>query len=189
MEGSVLSFLKAEWKVSDTGSAHWASSIDLVTVSTIIVIVLCFLIKMCYIFPSFFQAILLLIIFSLFYSSYSVTDYCFPLFSGYSVTDYFFPLFFRLFCYWLYFPSLFRLFCYWLFFPSFFQAILLLIILVMRKRIGLVVALFYEAGELLSSVPLLLVQPLWTFLLLIAFFFYWVLILAHLATSGSFYFF
>jgi hypothetical protein len=28
MEGSVLSFLKAEWKVSDTGSAHWASSFD-----------------------------------------------------------------------------------------------------------------------------------------------------------------
>ena len=26
MEGCVLSFLKAEWKVSDTGSAHWASS-------------------------------------------------------------------------------------------------------------------------------------------------------------------
>ena len=26
MEGSVLSLLKAEWKVSDTGSAHWASS-------------------------------------------------------------------------------------------------------------------------------------------------------------------
>jgi hypothetical protein len=26
MGGSVLSFLKAEWKVSDTGSAHWASS-------------------------------------------------------------------------------------------------------------------------------------------------------------------
>lgn len=62
-------------------------------------------------------------------------------------------------------------------------AILLLIILVMRKRIGLVVALFYEAGDLLSSVPLLLVQPLWTFLLLMAFFFYWVIILAYLATS------
>jgi len=26
MEGSVLSFLKAEWKVNNTGSAHWASS-------------------------------------------------------------------------------------------------------------------------------------------------------------------
>jgi hypothetical protein len=30
MEGSVLSFLKAEWKVSDTGSAHWASSLYIV---------------------------------------------------------------------------------------------------------------------------------------------------------------
>jgi hypothetical protein len=27
MEGSVLSFLKAEWKVSDTGSVGWASSL------------------------------------------------------------------------------------------------------------------------------------------------------------------
>jgi hypothetical protein len=27
MEGSVLSFLRSEWKVSDTGSAHWASSL------------------------------------------------------------------------------------------------------------------------------------------------------------------
>jgi hypothetical protein len=31
MEGSVLSFLKAEWKVSDTGSAHWASSYIMIT--------------------------------------------------------------------------------------------------------------------------------------------------------------
>ena len=27
MEDSVLSFLKAEWKVSNTGSAHWAASV------------------------------------------------------------------------------------------------------------------------------------------------------------------
>jgi hypothetical protein len=27
MEGSVTSFLKGEWKVSDTGSAHWTSSL------------------------------------------------------------------------------------------------------------------------------------------------------------------
>ena len=26
MEGSIVSFLKAQWKMSDTGSAHWASS-------------------------------------------------------------------------------------------------------------------------------------------------------------------
>lgn len=55
----------------------------------------------------------------------------------------------------------------------------------MRKRVGLVVALFYEAGDCLSAVPLLLVQPLWTFLLLMAFFFYWVIILAYLSTSGK----
>ena len=30
MEGSVLNFLKAEWKVSDTGSAHSASSLYIV---------------------------------------------------------------------------------------------------------------------------------------------------------------
>jgi hypothetical protein len=29
MEGSVLSFLKTKWKVSDTGSAHLASSLIL----------------------------------------------------------------------------------------------------------------------------------------------------------------
>ncbi|XP_052074053.1 choline transporter-like protein 1 isoform X3 [Mytilus californianus] len=66
---------------------------------------------------------------------------------------------------------------------SILTVILLLIILVMRKRVGLVVALFYEAGDCLSTVPLLLVQPLWTFLLLMAFFFYWVIILAYLSTS------
>ena len=27
MEGSVLSFFKAEWKVGDTGSVYWASSL------------------------------------------------------------------------------------------------------------------------------------------------------------------
>jgi hypothetical protein len=32
MEGSVLSFLKAEWKVSDTGSVQcWASSLTVLT--------------------------------------------------------------------------------------------------------------------------------------------------------------
>jgi hypothetical protein len=31
--GSVLSFFKAEWKVSDTGSAHWASSLFTVCLS------------------------------------------------------------------------------------------------------------------------------------------------------------
>jgi hypothetical protein len=29
MEGSVLSFLKAEWKVRDTGSAHWENGLSI----------------------------------------------------------------------------------------------------------------------------------------------------------------
>jgi hypothetical protein len=36
MEGSVLSFLKAERKVSDTGSAHWASSFFFIAMEIIL---------------------------------------------------------------------------------------------------------------------------------------------------------
>ncbi|KAH3695270.1 choline transporter-like protein 1 isoform X1 [Dreissena polymorpha] len=61
--------------------------------------------------------------------------------------------------------------------------ILLLIILVMRKRIGLVVALFKEAGKCIASMPCLLVQPIWTFIMLLGFFMYWVIVLAFLSTS------
>ena len=66
------------------------------------------------------------------------------------------------------------------------QVILLLIILVMRKRIGLVVALFKEAGKCIASMPCLLVQPIWTFIMLLGFFMYWVIVLAFLSTSGKY---
>ncbi|PIK45519.1 hypothetical protein BSL78_17623 [Apostichopus japonicus] len=39
--------------------------------------------------------------------------------------------------------------------------LILLILLVMRKRIALVVALFKEAGKVIASIPLLLLQPIW----------------------------
>ncbi|XP_014662607.1 PREDICTED: choline transporter-like protein 1 [Priapulus caudatus] len=45
-------------------------------------------------------------------------------------------------------------------------AIFMLIVLVLRKRIALVVALFKEAGKAVGSMPLLLLQPLWTILAL-----------------------
>ncbi|XP_062574993.1 choline transporter-like protein 1 isoform X2 [Saccostrea cucullata] len=61
--------------------------------------------------------------------------------------------------------------------------ILLLVILVMRKRIGLTVTLFHEAGKCLADVPILLLQPLWTFIILVFFFVYWIIILAFLATA------
>lgn len=64
-------------------------------------------------------------------------------------------------------------------------AILLLILLVMRKRIALVVALFHEAGKCLVAIPLLLIQPLWTFVALFIFLVYWVWILAYIATLGT----
>lgn len=63
--------------------------------------------------------------------------------------------------------------------------ILLLILFVMRKRISLVVALFHEAGKCLVAMPLLLIQPLWTFIILFAFFIYWITILAFIATMGT----
>jgi len=65
-----------------------------------------------------------------------------------------------------------------------FQVLLLLILIVLRKRISLVVALFREAGKCLTSVPMLLIQPLWTFLILAAFFVYWVIVLLYIATLG-----
>ncbi|XP_046365305.1 choline transporter-like protein 1 [Haliotis rufescens] len=61
--------------------------------------------------------------------------------------------------------------------------ILLLVILVMRKRISLVVALFHEAGKCISSMPCLLAQPIWTFFILLIFFVYWVIVLIYLATA------
>lgn len=61
--------------------------------------------------------------------------------------------------------------------------ILLLVLLAMRKRVSLVVALFHEAGSCVASVPMLMVQPVLTFFLLILFFVYWVIILAFLSTA------
>ena len=55
----------------------------------------------------------------------------------------------------------------------------------MRKRIALVVTMFYEAGKCIGAMPCLLLQPVWTFILLMAFFMYWVIVLAYLSTSGN----
>ncbi|XP_059178407.1 choline transporter-like protein 1 [Physella acuta] len=63
--------------------------------------------------------------------------------------------------------------------------ILTLILLAMRKRIHFVVTLFQEAGACVSAMPLLLIQPLWTFLLLLMFFVYWVTVLAFISTAET----
>ncbi|XP_035828132.1 choline transporter-like protein 1 [Aplysia californica] len=63
--------------------------------------------------------------------------------------------------------------------------ILLLVLMAMRKRMPFVVSLLREAGACVSSMPLLLLQPLWTFILLLMFFVYWVTVLAFLCTAEN----
>ncbi|BFY99685.1 hypothetical protein BsWGS_02725 [Bradybaena similaris] len=63
--------------------------------------------------------------------------------------------------------------------------VLLLVVLALRKRIALAVFLLREAGSCVSAMPMLLIQPLWTFILLLMFFVYWVTVLAFLCTAET----
>ncbi|XP_035698826.1 choline transporter-like protein 1 isoform X3 [Branchiostoma floridae] len=63
--------------------------------------------------------------------------------------------------------------------------VLLIVLIVMRKRVKLVVALFHEAGKVFMHTPLLVLQPLWTFIALALFFIYWTAVLVFLATAGE----
>ncbi|CAM5135132.1 unnamed protein product [Eretmochelys imbricata] len=63
--------------------------------------------------------------------------------------------------------------------------VLLSLIFVLRKRIQLTVQLFWVANKIISRVPSLLFQPLWTFLILIFFWVFWVAVLLSLGTAGS----
>ncbi|XP_027715533.1 choline transporter-like protein 1 isoform X2 [Vombatus ursinus] len=66
-----------------------------------------------------------------------------------------------------------------------FTAILFLIMLVMRKRVALTIALFHVAGKVFIHLPLLVFQPFWTFLALLLFWVYWIMTLLFLGTLGS----
>ncbi|XP_032633760.1 choline transporter-like protein 3 isoform X5 [Chelonoidis abingdonii] len=63
--------------------------------------------------------------------------------------------------------------------------VLLSLIFVLRKSIQLTVQLFWVANKIISRVPSLLFQPLWTFLILIFFWVFWVAVLLSLGTAGS----
>ncbi|XP_025111130.1 choline transporter-like protein 1 isoform X2 [Pomacea canaliculata] len=60
---------------------------------------------------------------------------------------------------------------------------LLLVVAAMWRRIGVMLALFHEASRCVSAMPMLMMQAVWTFILLILFFVYWVIILAYLSTA------
>lgn len=66
-----------------------------------------------------------------------------------------------------------------------FQIILLLLMLFMRKRVALTIALFHVAGKVFIYLPLLTLQPFVTFLALLIFWVYWILVLLFLGTSGQ----
>ncbi|XP_072366646.1 choline transporter-like protein 3 isoform X1 [Scyliorhinus torazame] len=67
------------------------------------------------------------------------------------------------------------------------SVILIALTLVMWKRIGLTIQLFRITSNLFSNVPLLLFQPVWTFIILTLFWIYWVAVLLSLGTAGNAY--
>nr|XP_033772189.1 choline transporter-like protein 3 isoform X2 [Geotrypetes seraphini] len=63
--------------------------------------------------------------------------------------------------------------------------LLLILMFMFRKRIQLTLQLFQVASKTISQVPLLFLQPLWTFIILIFFWVFWVTVLLSLGTAGS----
>ncbi|XP_038124980.1 choline transporter-like protein 1 [Cyprinodon tularosa] len=66
-----------------------------------------------------------------------------------------------------------------------FTVVLLLVMFFMRKRVALTISLFHVAGKVFIHLPLLVVQPFWTFLSLMFFWVYWIAVLLFLGTSGA----
>lgn len=66
-----------------------------------------------------------------------------------------------------------------------FTVVLLLVMFFMRKRVALTIALFHVAGKVFIHLPLLAVQPFWTFLCLMLFWVYWIGVLLFLGTAGT----
>ncbi|XP_061100716.1 choline transporter-like protein 1 isoform X2 [Conger conger] len=66
-----------------------------------------------------------------------------------------------------------------------FTVVLLLLMFFMRKRVALTIALFHVAGSVFTHLPLLVLQPVWTFLALMLFWVYWITVLMFLGTAGS----
>ncbi|KAM9005218.1 choline transporter-like protein 3 isoform X1 [Sarcophilus harrisii] len=63
--------------------------------------------------------------------------------------------------------------------------VLLILIFVLRERMQLTIDLFQVTSKTISSSPFLLLQPLWTFIILIFFWVLWVAVLLSLGTAGT----
>ncbi|XP_077574896.1 choline transporter-like protein 1 [Stigmatopora nigra] len=66
-----------------------------------------------------------------------------------------------------------------------FTVVLLLIMVFLRKRVALTISLFHVAGKVFIHIPLLVLQPFWTFLCLMLFWVYWLAVFLLLGLSGS----
>uniref|UniRef100_A0A8C8C1P1 Choline transporter-like protein n=1 Tax=Oncorhynchus tshawytscha TaxID=74940 RepID=A0A8C8C1P1_ONCTS len=66
-----------------------------------------------------------------------------------------------------------------------FTVILLLLLFFMRKRVALTITLFHVAGKVFTHLPLLALQPFWTFLSLMLFWVSWLGVFLFLGTTGS----
>ncbi|KAK1792743.1 hypothetical protein P4O66_012663, partial [Electrophorus voltai] len=66
-----------------------------------------------------------------------------------------------------------------------FTIVLLLLMFFMRKRVALTIALFRVASKVFGHLPLLVMQPFWTFLTLMLFWVYWITVLLLLGTAGN----
>uniref|UniRef100_A0A3Q3W4Z4 Choline transporter-like protein n=1 Tax=Mola mola TaxID=94237 RepID=A0A3Q3W4Z4_MOLML len=66
-----------------------------------------------------------------------------------------------------------------------FTVVLLIVMFIMRKRVALTISLFHVAGKVFIHLPLLVLQPFWTFLGLMLFWAYWIMVLLFLGTSGT----
>lgn len=66
-----------------------------------------------------------------------------------------------------------------------FTVVLLIVMFIMRKRVALTISLFHVAGKVFIHLPLLVLQPLWTFICLMLFWVYWIAVLLFLGTSGT----
>ncbi|CAJ0964896.1 unnamed protein product [Ranitomeya imitator] len=63
--------------------------------------------------------------------------------------------------------------------------VLFVLTFLMRRRIQMTIQLFQVASSFISHIPFLLLQPLWTFLILLFYWILWVSVLLSMGTSGE----
>ncbi len=65
-------------------------------------------------------------------------------------------------------------------------AVLLLVIIVLRKRIALIIKLFAEGQKALATMPLLFIMPIFTFIILAMFLTYWLITAFMIYSFGDY---